>query len=279
MATFSLHISAAGAGAGAKYDYLTRSGKYTSKAEELRAFNSKNLPSWASNGRDFWQEAENQERGNQYKEIRFALPAELNWYEQKEIVEHFCEENLRNHAYTWAMHENTGRLSGKPNPHVHIIFCERKIDPARPEPGRDEYFKRSRKNGDKISGGYPKDPTINGKDRKKWLQQVRNSAERLINQAYREAGREERISAKSLKEQGIDHIPTKHLGPRLVSMEQRGITTAPMVEHLTIRRMNKRTDKLKEETKRLEELEKQEREERERERSRSRWEWDNEITR
>lgn len=216
MAIFHLNISPAGAGAGAKQAYIEREGKYkdTDKYEDLKAHGSQNLPSWAKDSADFWQEDEKSESGNQYREIRLALPKELPADRQEEIVKEFCQENLADHALTWAIHENTGRLSGEKNPHAHIIFCERKIDLSRPEPGRDEYFQRTRRKDGQISGGYPKDREITGKDRKQWLRKIRKSAEEIMNRELQRAGINERVSCETLESQGIDRQASHHVGPR-----------------------------------------------------------------
>ena len=173
MAIYSVNVSTPSAGAGAKSDYIQREGKYEGKKEELLCSESGNLPSWATSAHDFWHQDEVSERGTQYREIRMALPNELSMEEQCEVIRDFCRENLENHAYTWALHTNEGRISGKPNPHVHIIFCEREIDPQREEPPREEYFRRPRHKDGQTNGGYGKSRQITGKNRRKWLCKVR----------------------------------------------------------------------------------------------------------
>ncbi|WP_300416052.1 MobA/MobL family protein, partial [uncultured Oscillibacter sp.] len=45
------------------------------------------------------------------------------------------------------------------------------------------------------------------------------------NQALEAAGRPERIDHRSYKRQGVDKIPTVHMGPAASQMERRGIVT------------------------------------------------------
>ena len=225
MAIYSLNISTGAAGAAAKQAYIEREGKYADKGD-LIAHGSMNLPSWAASSADFWREDEAQETGNQYREIKLALPKELDRAEQKGIVEDFCRQELDGHPLTWAIHENEGRLSGERNPHAHIMICERKIDPDRPEPGRDEYFRRSsRKKDGRYTGGYAKDREITGNRRKEWLARVRQAAEKIINRGLERAGRSERVSCRSLEAQGIDRAPQEHVGPGAVALYRRGIDT------------------------------------------------------
>lgn len=226
MAIFHLNISTAKNGASAKQQYIERQGRYKNEGtdHDFVASGSMNLPAWAKDSEDFWKEDEQRETGNQYREIRIALPNELTHTEQKEIVETFCKENLAGHALTWAIHENDGRISGEKNPHVHIIFCERKRDPDREEPTRNEYFKRPKRGKDgTIHGGYAKDREITGGTRRKWLENIRQNAEKIINKGLERAGRKERVSCKSLEDQGIDRIPQVHLGRESIGKAERGI--------------------------------------------------------
>lgn len=225
MAIYSLHISTSGAGAGAKADYIEREGKYKGRGD-LIAKGSQNLPSWAQSAADFWHECERQETGNQYREIKIALPKELDAEKQQKIVEDICRADLDGHALTWAIHENEGRLSGEKNPHAHIIFCERKRDPDRPEPAREQYFRRSsRTKSGEWRGGYAKDREITGARRKEWLRRVRESAEKIINRELQRAGLRERVSCRTLEEQGIDRPAQKHVGAQVVSLHRAGIDT------------------------------------------------------
>ena len=252
MAIYSVNVSTPSAGAGAKSDYIQREGKYEGKKEELLCSESGNLPSWATSAHDFWHQDEISERGTQYREIRMALPNELSMEEQCEVIRDFCRENLERHAYTWALHTNEGRISGKPNPHVHIIFCEREIDPQRGEPSREEYFRRPRHKDGQTNGGYGKSRQITGKNRRKWLCEVRESAERVINTALEKAGREERISCKSLEDQGIDRVPTRHVGAKSVSMYRKGFVTKAMESYQHIRTVNTELENLEKEKRELE---------------------------
>src|SRR5699024_10554306 len=60
-------------------------------------------------------------------------------------------------------------------------------------------------------------------------------------------GIDERVSAKTLAEQGIDRIPTKHIGVTAVQMERKGIRTEKGDLHRAILEFNKNLENSKEE--------------------------------
>ena len=61
------------------YDYISREGDYTNmknRQEDLKITSFGNLPEWADNPHDFWENAEkhrNKPNGRAYREFKFAL--------------------------------------------------------------------------------------------------------------------------------------------------------------------------------------------------------------
>lgn len=224
MAIYHFRIKTAQGRAGEKIDYISREGRWekSPKKEELLHIENQNLPEWAENKKDFWSEMDKQEKKNAYREIVLALPKELNFEQQKTLIQNYCAENLKGHPLTFAIHENIGSLSGERNPHAHIIFSERKIDDRKVE---REKFCRQR-------SGYKKDRDITGAGRRKWLYNMRKSWENAANRALENAGSKERISCESLKKQGILRAPQKHLGEKVIAWAARsGLTLAPVEEY------------------------------------------------
>ena len=213
MAIYRLSIKICREAITKKIDYIQRNGRYGKgeKAEELREKWSINLPSWAKDAHDFWSAIEDYEKPGQVQArgIELALPVELSRYEQRELVKTFCNENLNGHACSVAIHDS---LSGN-NPHVHIYFCERKIDKSKVEPDRAHYCKQR--------SGYSKDRAITGSGRKRWLKNLRKFWENELNNALAKNGYEERVSCESLKTQGIDRIPQIHVGYKDYSLLRR----------------------------------------------------------
>ena len=118
---------------------------------------------------------------------------------------------------------------GTGNPHAHILLTMRALD----ESGR--WLPKSRKvydldgNGERIrlpSGRWKshKEDTVDWNDQKNgklWRQGWQDTA----NHYLEAAGRPERLDLRSYQEQGIDKIPTVHMGAAVSQMEKRGMKT------------------------------------------------------
>ena len=204
MALYRLSVKLVKEHVSSKVAYIEREGKYSrgTKAEDLRESWSSDMPTWAVNSADFWNDIEKEEKPGQVqaKGIELALPVELSKEEQRAIVEEFSDTVLKNHARTIAIHDSK---DGK-NPHVHIYFSERKID-DRKEPERGKYCRQR--------VGYSKDRSINGAGRKQWLKNVRKAWENIQNKALENAGfLFEQVSCESLEAQGIAREAQIHVG-------------------------------------------------------------------
>lgn len=148
------------------------------------------------------------------REIEFALPVELSKEEQIELTEKFCSKIMDdNHAYAFAIHRNKGALSGKENPHVHLVYSDRLIERDRDVPR--ELFCRQRT-------GYKKDRTITGPKRHDWYRNIRKTWADMVNEKLKEKN-VELISERSYQEQGIKRTPQKHLGHDTINSLGRGI--------------------------------------------------------
>lgn len=213
MAIYSMSVSNVKSSAGAKFDYISREGKFNKRQEEDLLFcGSKNLPTWAESGRDFWKVCDEFEGERKAKQIILALPNELDIQSNIEIIESLMSELTKDkNAYSFAIHRNKGKLSEIDNTHAHIIFTERSKDNTREEPNRETYFKkgRTRKDGT-ISGGFKKNPEFKQKD---WIYKAREKTSEVINQKLKEKGIDERVTHKSFKDLGIDdRQPQIHVG-------------------------------------------------------------------
>nr|WP_171264641.1 AAA family ATPase [Acinetobacter pittii] len=180
------------------YAYINRDGKY--KRDDLENIKSGNLPSWATDAKHFWKSADKNERinGRVYTELEISLPRELNKEQREELVEKFVEKTLgENFTYSYAI-QCPLASDGQQNPHVHLMFSERKLDGIE----RDEvkHFKRYNPvNPEK--GGAGKDRYFSSKmfvvdTRLEWANHVNDFCENL--------GIDARIDHRSFKEQGIE---------------------------------------------------------------------------
>lgn len=196
-----------GACAVAKHDYVSRVGKYADKQDHV--YNeSGNMPEWAQdNPRAFWEATDEHERANGrlYTEIDLALPRDYSLEEHKKMLDGLVEEHLKGHPYTLNIHNPPAAIDGEEQPHAHIIFSERKLDGI--ERDKEQFFMRANKT-EPEKGGCAKDRTWNDRDK---VQAVRESWELHHNKRVFDV---DRISCKSLKDQGIDREPEQHLGPK-----------------------------------------------------------------
>ena len=191
--------------------YIAREGKYAKPSnhqEKLENTGHGNMPKWAEhNPNYFWQMADEHERknGSTYREHVIALPRELDENKRHELIKDWIAQEIgEEHAYQYAIH-NPPALDGGEQPHAHIMFSERLIDNVERDP--DQYFKRhNSKNPEKGGAKKANTPKMSA-DRKAELKAMRDRWEKTCNSHLEKAGRYERISMKSLKEQGIDREP------------------------------------------------------------------------
>ena len=223
MATFYYEMAIGNAGHSlAKFEYITRTGKYQSSASgEIKADliykESSNMPSWASGKTDggydmksatFWNEADLSKEKVPFKQITMALPNELSYEENIAIMQQYMKTHFEGYPYTMAIHDKEATLTdGERNIHVHIMFSERKIDLTREEPDRISYFKRSsvKKDGTK-TGGYLKSREFKPKEK---LIELRKNWESIINEEYRKRGMTERVSCEKLEVQRAEALANK----------------------------------------------------------------------
>jgi hypothetical protein len=122
--------------------YIAGEGRYADKAE-VKIVIDKNLPHWATDGHDFFQKADLNERANgrSYRSLIFAIPNEAT--DKTQWTEDLAYKFLGDrHAYRMAIHDDGH------NPHCHLMFTERgRKDDLSP----DKYFGR----------GNPKDRAMN----------------------------------------------------------------------------------------------------------------------
>lgn len=182
-------------------DYINREGKYNHRSDELVTTKSGNMPKWATNPREFWENvAVNDVRS--YREIEFALPNELSVDDQIDIVERFIDEVIPNNPYSYAIHEVDSKIHGIKNPHVHIVFSERLNEKRIEDFSKEEYFKqKGRSRNGEIIGGASKDRSWAGNRSTSKYYEVRETVADVINEKYKENGINKEISAKSLKAQ------------------------------------------------------------------------------
>lgn len=201
---------------GLVFDYTRRRG-----VEHTEIFLPENTPAWASNRERLWNAAElaeTRKNSTVAREFEIAIPAELNREQRVELVREFARDLVQRHgmAVDVAIHE-PGKDGDHRNHHAHILCSTRRLT-------SDGFKEKTRELDDQKSGEV-------ANWRQRWAD--------VSNRHLENAGRQERIDHRSLSAQRadaiergdkyqaakLDRLPTIHLGPNVLKMEQRGIRT------------------------------------------------------
>ena len=160
------------------------------------------------------------------RRIVLAIPREIPPEKHADLIRDYCREFFvsKGMIADFAIHDK-----GDGNPHAHILLTMRAMD----ETGK--WLPKSRKvydldeNGERIrlpSGNWKshKEDTVDWNDQK--YGEIWRQGWAAVANRYLEANdRPERLDLRSYERQGLDKIPTVHMGPAVSQMEKRGIQT------------------------------------------------------
>jgi len=157
-------------------------------------------PAWMKNRAELWNRVEASEKrcdSQVAREMNIALPKELDFEQSRELLRAFVKEEFveRGMVADVAMH-----MGDANNPHAHVMLTMREL-------AGDGFGHKQREWNDR-----------------KLLEHWRAAWSLQCNQVLERAGHEARIDHRMLKAQGIDRVPTVHLGPA-ADLEARGIAT------------------------------------------------------
>ena len=160
------------------------------------------------------------------REIEAALPVELLRDEQLKLIRAYVRDTFVNAGMCadFALHDK-----GDGNPHAHIMLTVRPLMPDGKWGAKCRKVYDLDDGGQRIpdgKGGWKnhREDTTDWNDRDK-AEVGRAAWAEYANRALEANGRPERIDHRSYKRQGIDKIPTIHMGVAATRMEQRGIQT------------------------------------------------------
>ena len=176
-----------------------------------------------------WNSVELSEKSNNAqlaREVEIALPVELSREEQTRLVREYCSSQFvsKGMIADFNLHDTGGG-----NPHAHILLTMRPLDE------KGAWLPKSKKeyvldeNGERI-----RLPSSRYKTRKVDLVDWNNRENAevwrrawadLANEYLEKNNRPERIDHRSYERQGIDQIPTVHVGVSATQMEKKGIVT------------------------------------------------------
>ncbi len=160
------------------------------------------------------------------REIEIALPVELNRQQQLNLVRAYVRDNFVSAGMCadFALHDK-----GDGNPHAHILLT------MRPLTADGEWGAKCRKvydldeHGERIpdgKGGWKN----HREDTTDWnnkgnVERWRSAWAAACNRALEQAGRPERVDHRSYQRQGVEQLPSIHMGVAASQMERRGIQT------------------------------------------------------
>jgi hypothetical protein len=160
------------------------------------------------------------------RRLVLALPKEVPEELYPQMVREYCAEHFvsKGMCCDFAIHD-----TGRGNPHCHVMLTMRAID----EHGK--WLPKSRKvydldeNGERISlpsGNWKthKEDTVDWNDQRHG-EEWRHGWEIVQNRYLEMVGSPARVDLRSYERQGIDLVPTVHMGAAVTQMERRGIET------------------------------------------------------
>ena len=172
---------------------------------------------WARDRTQLWNAAERAEKridARVAREYELALPHELSKAQRVALVREFATEiaNKYGVAVDFAIHK-AHREGDERNSHAHVLTTTRSITAT--------------------GLGAKTDIELGDRDRAKKglgraadeIKSIRGRWAELTNEHLQRHGIEARVDHRSLQEQGIERLPTTHVGPAVSGMERRGIET------------------------------------------------------
>ena len=214
-----------------EYDQKMKNYLYKKKVVYTEVMLPTNAPPGYADRATLWNAAEDAEKQwNSQLARRFvvALPREVPLEMCPQMMQEYCREHFvsKGMCCDFAIHDPDPPGH---NPHCHIMLTMRAID----ENGK--WLPKSRKvydldeNGERIrlpSGNWKshKEDTVDWNEQYH-AEEWRHGWEVVQNKYLELAGSPERVDMRSYERQGLDKIPTVHMGAAVCALERKGIET------------------------------------------------------
>jgi hypothetical protein len=182
---------------GQTYDYTRKK-----EVSYRRIFAPPNAPQWMKDREQLWnavEQSETRKDAQVAREIEVALPIELSPSQHIILLERFVHTQITSKG----MIADVVIHNKKGNPHAHILLTTREINIT-----SDGFGKKNR--------------DWNSKDQ---LEEWREQWAKHCNRRLSIASSKSRIDHRSLQDQGLDQIPTVHVGANCQAMDKRGIAS------------------------------------------------------
>ena len=195
------------------------------------------------------------------REIELALPVELTLLQNKSLVRDYVKQNFVEHgmcADVCIHDKNDG------NPHAHIMLTMRPFDNGGAWGGKQKKEYILDKSGNKIYDKKKRSYKCKSVPTTDWNEQTqaeewRSGWAESVNRYLEKLNHSERIDHRSYERQGVEQIPTAHLGVAAFQMEKRGIATERGNKNRKIDELNKQLRQIKARIRKLEDWVKEER--------------------
>ena len=212
---------------GVTHDYHNKKGLLHSQI-----YLPENIPKEFQDRSFLWNSVELNEKASNAQLARnfiIALPKELSFEENKNLITDFIQENFvsKGMIADLAIHDESNE--GNNNIHAHIMTTLRPINEKGQWQAKSKKEYLLDEQGNKILGknGKPKTRKIeltdwnNKGNAEKW----RESFAALCNQYLEKNNFEKRVDHRSFERQGKEEIPTIHMGASASALERKGIET------------------------------------------------------
>lgn len=232
-----------------KYDGITHD--YTKKGGIV--YKEIMLPSHApiefSDRSVLWNSVEKIEKSKNSqlaREIEVALPVELNREQQIQLIKEYVKENFvsAGMCVDFAIHD---KQDG--NPHAHIMLTMRPLKQSGEWDAKSKKIYVLDKSGQRIilkNGNFKsqKIDTVDWNSKEK-AEVWREAWADCVNRSFVKQNIQKKVDHRSYERQGIEQIPTIHVGVSATQMEQRGISTEKCEKNHKIVAYNKMLKKIK----------------------------------
>lgn len=184
--------------------------------------------------------------------MEVSLPVELKRDQQIELIKEYAKENFTDQGMVAdiAIHD---KLDG--NPHAHIMLTMRPFEESGSLGSKSKKQYLLDQEGKKIytEKGNPKSIKIDTTDwnKKETLERWRENWANTCNKHLEKSHITARIDHRSYSDQGIDKLPTVHLGHVANAMEKRGIPTERGEKNRLIQNINRRIEDILDQIKSL----------------------------
>ena len=235
-----------------EYDQKMKNYLYKKEVVYTEVMLPTNAPPGYADRATLWNAAEEVEKQwNSQLARRFvvALPREAPTAMYPQMMQEYCQEHFvsKGMCCDFAIHDPDPPGH---NPHCHIMLTMRAID----ENGK--WLPKSRKvydldeNGERIrlpSGNWKshKENTVDWNEQYH-AEEWRHGWELVQNKYLELAGSPERVDMRSYERQGLDKIPTVHMGAAVCALERKGIETNIGNLNRDIKAANRKTEEVTE---------------------------------